>query len=139
MNVAIPVWRGRLSPVFDVAARLLIVEIDDGVEKARGEMSLALDDPHSRPARLREAGVDVLVCGAISWPMERAVASAGIEVIPQICGEVERVLAAFLAGELNRGSFLMPGCCGRRRRLRGRGRRCANRRRGVSDAPADPI
>ena len=48
-------------------------------------------------------------------PLELALASAGIEIIPQTCGEIEEVLDAYLAGRLRQGEFLMPGCCGRRR------------------------
>jgi predicted Fe-Mo cluster-binding NifX family protein len=66
--------------------------------------------------------VDALICGAISWPLELALTSAGIEVIAQTCGDVDEVLEAFLAGQLEQEKFLMPGCCGRRRRFR-KGRR----------------
>lgn len=123
MKVAIPQWRGRVSPVFDVAANVLVVEVDDGVERARREAVFDVEDLQGRAARLREIGADVLVCGAISRPLELAVSAAGIEVIPQTCGDVERVLAAFIGGRLNQGAFLMPGCCGRRRRFQGGRRR----------------
>ena len=124
MKVAIPHWQGRVSPVFDVAANVLIVEIDDGIEKGRQDVAFNDEQPAARAARLADTGANVLVCGAISWPLEMAVSAAGIAVIPQTCGEVERVLAGFIDGRLNQGAFLMPGCCGRRR---GFGRR---RRRG---------
>jgi len=81
---------------------------------------LVEEDPQKRAAFLAGTGVGVLICGAISWPLQMAVSAAGIEVIPQTCGDVEAVLAAFLNGGLNRGGFLMPGCCGRRRRFRAR-------------------
>ena len=127
MKVAIPHWQGRVSPVFDVAGNVLVVEIDGGAERARRDVAFSVDGPQARAARLTEAGADVLVCGAISKPLEVAVSAAGIEVIPQTCGEVERVLAAFIDGRLNQGAFLMPGCCGRRRRFQGGRRRGARR------------
>jgi len=123
MKVAIPHWQGRVSPVFDVAGNMLVVDIDDGVEHARRDVVLDVEDLQGRAARLTESGVNVLVCGAISRPLEMAVSAAGIEVIPQTCGDVERVLAAFINGRLNQGAFLMPGCCGRRRRFRAGRRR----------------
>ncbi len=122
IRVAIPEWQGRVSPVFDVAGRVLLVDADPGAERARRELALEGEDPQARLARLVEAGADVLVCGAISRPLELALASAGIEVISQACGEVERVLKAYLAGELDQEAYWMPGCCGRRRRCRGRRR-----------------
>ena len=83
MKVAIPHWQGRVSPVFDVAGNVLVVEIADGVEQAREDVVLDAEDPQLRAARLAEAGADVLVCGAISWPLEMALSAAGIDVIPQ--------------------------------------------------------
>ena len=95
---------------------MLVVEIDSGVEQARQDVVFDVEAPQARAARLIETGANVLVCGAISWPLEMAIAAAGIEVIPQICGDVTSVLAAFIEGRLDQGAFLMPGCCGRRRR-----------------------
>jgi len=127
MRIAIPFWQGRVSPVFDVAGNLLLVDVSDGAEQARKSLPLTAAEPQARARALAELGADVLVCGAISWPLEMAVSAAGIEVIPQTCGEVEQVLAAFISGELSRGAFLMPGCCGRRRRFHGRRRRGGQR------------
>ena len=132
MKIAIPNWQGRVSPVFDVAAYLLLVEVDGGVEQARRDVALDTGGPPERVARLTENGANVLICGAISRPLEVAVAAAGIEVIPQTCGDVEQVLAAFIDGRLGQGAFLMPGCCGRRRQLR------ARRRRGARPASGRP-
>ncbi|MFW6062431.1 MAG: NifB/NifX family molybdenum-iron cluster-binding protein [Planctomycetota bacterium] len=115
IKLAIPHWQGRVSPVFDVAGRVLLVEIDGGQQQARQEFAFTAEDPRGRAARLAETGADVLVCGAISRPLEMALSAAGIEVIPQICGEVQRVLAAFIDGRLSGREFLMPGCCGQRR------------------------
>jgi len=120
MKVAIPVWVDRISPVFDVARRLLIMEIENGVEISREKMALNEMALAPRAIYIVELGVQVLICGAISWPLEMALSSSGIQVIPHICGNVDEVLKAFLAGRLINDGFLMPGCCGRRRRFRGR-------------------
>ena len=122
MKVAIPHWRGRVSPVFDVAGQLTVVEVNGGVERGREEIVLGREGPQARAARLSQAGADVLICGAISWPLEMALSAAGIRVVPQTCGDVESVLAAFIGGRFNQDAFLMPGCSGRRWRLRGRHR-----------------
>jgi predicted Fe-Mo cluster-binding NifX family protein len=128
MKVAIPHWQGRVSPVFDVAGSVLVVELGDGIERARRDVAFDVEDPRGRSARLMETGANVLVCGAISRPLEMAISTAGIEVIPQICGDVECVLAAFIDGRLRQGGFLMPGCCGRRG-----GRRRRHGQRGGND------
>jgi predicted Fe-Mo cluster-binding NifX family protein len=123
MKVAIPHWQGRVSPVFDVAGNVLVVEIRNGVEHSREDVALDADDPQLRAARLGQTGAELLICGAISWPLEMALSSAGIDVITQTCGEVEQILVAFAKGQLQDNAFLMPGCCGRRRQFRARRRR----------------
>jgi len=122
MKVAIPHWQGRVSPVFDVAGNVLIVELSGGTELERRNVTFDAETMHDRATRVAETGANVLICGAISRPLEMAISAAGIDVIPQTCGDVDQVLAAFVAGQLNQGAFLMPGCCGRRGRFRGRRR-----------------
>lgn len=137
MRVAIPYWQGRVSPVFDVAANLMLVDFAYGREQARRNVAVDAATPQARASALSGHGATALVCGAISWPLEMAVAAAGIEVISQTCGDVEQVLAAFINGQLGEDLFLMPGCCGRRRRFQaGRrvGGRCWRRgRRGLDN------
>jgi predicted Fe-Mo cluster-binding NifX family protein len=120
MKVAIPTWLGRVSPVFDVAAHVLVVEAGESGAVGREGWTFDTEDPSARAVRLVETGAEVLICGAISLPMERAVASRGIRVISQVCGDVDEVLQAFFTDGLQKETFLMPGCCGRRRRRRGR-------------------
>ncbi len=131
MKIAIPQWQGRVSPVLDAAANLLIVEATDGQGCWGGELHLAAADPIERAQEIGREGADVLICGALSWPLEAALSSAGIRVVSHICGSVDAVLEAFLGDSLGRNAFVMPGCCGRRRHGPGgpgRGRR----RRGKS-------
>ena len=115
MRVAIAAHDDRVSPVFDVARRLIVVDAEDSQTAVRSELPL---DGTSLPARVRElqtAGVHVLICGAISRPLEAALIAAGIQVIPQICGPTDDVLTAFFSKQLSGERYLMPGCCGKRR------------------------
>lgn len=123
MKVALPVWQGRVSPVFDVARTLVLVDVADGVEMARRSVELSAENPQARAGEVSGLGVDVLICGAISRPLEMALQGAGVRVIPQTCGDAEEVLSAFADGGFGEDVFLMPGCCGRRRRMQGRGGR----------------
>lgn len=120
IKVAIPYWQGRISPVFDAARELAIFEFEPGSRGLRQDMDLTCEDFGFRAAQLSQAGVNVLICGAISRPLELAVSAMGIEVISQICGTVNEVFAAFKEGRLLQGGFLMPGCGGRQYRFRGR-------------------
>ncbi len=126
MRIAIPIWQGRVSPVFDVAGQVLLVEADKALEQSRREATLADEEPERRAERLGELGVTTLVCGAISHPLLVLLEARGIEVVSRVCGEVDEVLAAFLGGELRSDHFAMPGCCGRAQR--NRQGRCRGRR-----------
>jgi len=126
MKIALPVWEGRVSPVFDTARRLLLVDCDDAVEVARSEEPLTERLAPRRAARLMDLGANVLICGAISRPLASMLASYGIQVVPFVSGDAEEVLSTYLSGGLRDPNiaprFLMPGC--RRRRFRGhRGQR----------------
>ncbi len=120
MRIAIPQWEGRVSPVFDVAGSLLLVDVENGREILREQRRLLGSDPLARADEFLSLGVEVLICGAISTPVEARLAASGVRVIGFTCGTVDEVLAAFLMGELSNRAFVMPGCHGRRRRMGGR-------------------
>jgi predicted Fe-Mo cluster-binding NifX family protein len=126
MKVAIPHWQGRISPVFDVARDVLLVDVGSGPEQTRSEVRLGGSSVIERTKQLVELNVDILICGAISKPLEAALAAAGVRVFSQTCGQVEQVLGAFITGKLYQDKFTMPGCCGLRRRGRRRSQRGRN-------------
>jgi len=108
--VAIPIWEERVSPVFDTAARVLVVRRHRGADVDRKEVALDAVSPDARARALAQLGVQVLLCGAVSEPMLRALQSAGVQVLPNLCGEVNAVLRAFCGRRQRWAEFLMPGC-----------------------------
>lgn len=118
MKVAVSTWNGRISPVFDVARTMLVLDVGEAGIAERHEQSLG-DGPAGRIERIADAGARVLLCGAISEPLAGMLAARGVRVIPFISGDVEEVIRAYLAGALDCPRFAMPGC--RRRRMRGGG------------------
>jgi predicted Fe-Mo cluster-binding NifX family protein len=124
VRIAVPDWKGRVSPVFDVARQLLTVDLDGTRELRRNTESLAQTLPPLRADELVRRGVAVLLCGGISVPLLRMLEARGIRVIPGVSGDVEQVLRGYLAGRLADRSFAMPGWLGPggRRRRGGRGR-----------------
>lgn len=117
MRIAIPEWQGRIAPVFDVASHLLLVDVEGSREVHREEKRLVKTDVPGRVVELLSCGTNVLICGAISAPLQFRIDTRGIRVIAFICGTVDEVLAAYLNGTLCDATFAMPGC--RRRRRRG--------------------
>lgn len=123
MKIAIPVWKGNVSSVFDFAHKLLLVELENGAEKSRRELPLVEQSELKRTARLKQAGIDVLICGAISKPLNYMLYNSGIEVLPFVTGSVEQILDAYRSGQLYQQKYMLPGC------WKG-ARRCFRRRRG---------
>ena len=117
-KTAFACWDDRISPVFDIARRIHVVEADSGRIVAETREVLADDPPAQKALRLVELGAGTLVCGAISRPFHEMVAAVGIRVIPFVAGDLSEVIQAWLSGNLESDTFVMPGCCrsGRRRR-----------------------
>ena len=113
-----------MSPVFDVAARLVLVRLKGRAELERKDVALIEKQPGGVVRSLGELGIKVLICGAISQGLQRALEQAGLRVVPRICGELESVISAFREGTLGQPEFMMPGCCSRGMEGGRRGRRC---------------
>jgi predicted Fe-Mo cluster-binding NifX family protein len=114
MKIAIPIWQGRISPVFDVAGQLLLVDLTDDREVVREEHLIEETTVEERTRKLSEFGVEMLICAGISRVLEASLIERGIQVIARICGNVEEVLAAYNSGSLGEKRFAMPGCCGQK-------------------------
>jgi len=122
--IAVPNCQGRVSPVFDVAARLVLVRLKGEAEVERKEIVLFEKQPDGIVRSLGGLGIRVLICGAISQGLRTALEQAGIRVMPQICGGLDSVIAAFRNRRLERPEFAMPGCYDGLFRAGGRGIGC---------------
>jgi len=110
MKIAIPIWEDRISPVFDTALRLLVVEVEGKKEASRFVYYIGDEDLTRRCQHIRTLDVDLLICGAVSHPFLHMLLASGLEVIQQISGRAEEVLEAYLKGKIDNARFLMPGC-----------------------------
>ena len=123
MRIAAPIHEGRISPVLDAARRFLVIEVQDARETNRSEVRLEATEFLARARWIAQLDWHVIVCGAVSRPLETLLVASGVNVIPNTCGPVDEVLNAYLSGKLDSSAFLMPGCAcrgrGRRRRYRG--------------------
>ena len=93
------------------------MDISNKRELRRREEFVIAQNPFERAKLLPKLGVDLLICGMISQTQQTALSSAGIRIIPHICGSMEEVIAAFLDGRIEGGALRMPGC-GDSKRLR---------------------
>jgi predicted Fe-Mo cluster-binding NifX family protein len=115
MNAAFSVWDNRIAPVFDVARQILLVETKSGCIVSEKQETLAETTPVRKVADLAELGVDILVCGAVSRPLQEMIAAHNIRIIPFVAGDLREVVNAWLAGKRQLDLFAMPGCCKRKR------------------------
>jgi predicted Fe-Mo cluster-binding NifX family protein len=114
MKIAIPEYKGRVSPVFDTCQMLRIFEMDRGHIAARsGTDDWSCLPLELRTNRLRQLGIDVLLCGGVSDWLARQIEAQGIRLVPWLVGDVDDVLRAFIDGGLPDRRFAMPGSWGK--------------------------
>lgn len=130
MRLAVAEWNGYVSPVFDTAGWVRIVEAEPPLDTEGRVVDVAEEDPARRALRLVELRVDVLICGAISRPLEAMIKAQGIRVVSRVCGPSSAVIQSFAMSPTLPDEFAMPGCC---RRGGGRGRRMQRRQRGSGE------
>ncbi len=130
MRVAVPAWNDRVSPVFDVATRVVVFTVQGGAVTARSCRRL---DGTQRAAGLSAMGVEVLLCSAISRALETDLRAVGIEVVSEVCGPVDDVLHAYLNGDLADGRLHTPAHA---RRPGGGARRTTTCEENVHGAPS---
>ena len=109
MKLAIPVWEGRVSSVFDFARSAVVVTWDSPTQVDCTEVALSGKGPN-RIAVLEQLGVDTLICGAISRPLASWASACGIRLFPYVTGAVDEVIEAFEKGQLGLEEFVLPGC-----------------------------
>ena len=118
MKIALAVWNGRISPVFDVSRQLLIADVENDRMTNPIDIHFSSDNPMHKVHRLRDMDVDVLLCGAVSRQLAAALDASGIRRIDFLSGDIESVVAAYLNDALPTPELSMPGCYGRRRKGR---------------------
>ena len=125
MKVAVTVWENTVSTVCDFCNRLLVFDVMGDEVKNRSFMPFETKILPESVNQLEELGVEVLLCGAISRPLERMIRASGVQVIPCLRGSIEEVIGAYLNGGLSNARFILPGfgpgasCVRGRRRRRG--------------------
>ncbi|MEE4263598.1 MAG: NifB/NifX family molybdenum-iron cluster-binding protein [Desulfobacteraceae bacterium] len=108
-RIAIPVYKSRVSPVFDSCTRLLLIDLDRNQEIARTEILMEGLSGIERLKVLKKANVCTVICGGISDGLYKMISQAEIIMIIGIAGEVNQVMSAFRSNRLGEPCFYMPG------------------------------
>ena len=129
MKVALPIWQGHVSSVFDFAHKLLLIEFENGKDRDRQEIVLVEQSSPERAVTLKRLGVGVLICGAISRPLAEMISALGIQIFPFVTGTTEQIITAYKTGQLSQPQYILPGFWPGARRCfrRGRGWKGARR------------
>jgi predicted Fe-Mo cluster-binding NifX family protein len=109
MKVALTVWEDTVSTVCDFSSRLLVFDVMGHEVKNKSFIPFKNGLLPARVNQLKALGVEVLLCGAISQPLERMIRASGVKVIPCLRGSIEDVIAAYLVDGLSDARFILPG------------------------------
>lgn len=105
-TIAITNWNKIVSPLYDSACCFLM-EKADGRRTTLNIRKLSIGD---KAQLCYQAGVNVVICGAISIIGISLLQDKNIKVISWICGSVDQVLNAYRKGDDLKCNFSMPGC-----------------------------
>lgn len=109
MKVALTVWEDSVSTVCDFASTLLVFDVVGQDVKNKSFVPFKNDHFLSKVHQLETLGVQVLLCGAISRPLERMIRESGVTVVPWLRGSIEEVIDAYLVDGLSNDCFILPG------------------------------
>ncbi len=126
MKVAVAIWKDRISPVFDVSRKILVLDIENNSVAKEAFETFENDNPTYKISKLMGLNIETLICGAISKPLSEMITLQEIKTIPFTCGKITDVIDAFLKDVLPDQKLSMPGCCGFRKQTRGQKQKTEN-------------
>jgi predicted Fe-Mo cluster-binding NifX family protein len=112
MKVAMPLFRDRISPRFDVCPEIWIIELSNGEVISQERWPMESFNLQQKLDQLASKGVDKIICGGIDSFCMDHLGNLGIDVIHNVAGEAREVLNLFIRGRLRSGFY----CNGKRGR-----------------------
>lgn len=110
MIIALVIWARRIAPVYDCAGSFACYRMAQGMPEFLENREFGNRDLEGKARHLRDAGVQAVVCGALSGEARASLHGHGIEVYGFVTGEAEEILEALKKGCLVHRRFSMPGC-----------------------------
>jgi predicted Fe-Mo cluster-binding NifX family protein len=129
MKVAIPLFKDRISPRFDVCPEIWIVELNNGKVVNEERWAIETFNLQRRLDQLTSKKVDKVICGGIDSFCVDHLRSMGIDVLHNVAGEAGEVLNFFIRGGLRPGFY----CNERRGKGSGGWRKGPRERRNIGD------
>ena len=98
MKIAIPLFKGRVSPHFGSSSRALLVEITNGTVKQEARWDVGSAGAMEMASHLVNLGVEKVVCGGISRLHKQWLMDKGIIVEDNQKGEAKEMVEKLLSG-----------------------------------------
>ncbi len=105
MKIAIPAFHSKVSPRFDTAQELVLLEVIDGAVMNRKRQPLHAYSAAGKIKTLLEQGVDTLICGGIDRLSRQQIGFNNIEVYSWVTGEIDDAVSCFLGNGLHSGTI----------------------------------
>jgi len=109
MKIAIAAWKGKISPVFDSTAHILVANVEGNKVTNKELISLECMTHYQRVELLDRLDIRTLICGGITRPLLENIRGKGIKIIPNICGDVDKILNAICDKKDVKTLFSVPG------------------------------
>ena len=85
VRIAIPIFRSRVSPVFDSSTRVMLVDIEHNKEIERSEIYLDKLSMTERATILQKLKVKTIICSGISDMLHNMLQSVKINLTNRHC------------------------------------------------------
>ena len=122
-KVALSIHEGRIAPVFEESRHIVIYDLEMSRDRGLLEKNLPISIleksssvPNSgepsfleKASLLSKAGVDCLICGAISRQAYYVTEAFGLKIYSFIAGSVFEIIEAWIQGRIDDEELKMPG------------------------------
>jgi predicted Fe-Mo cluster-binding NifX family protein len=115
MKVALLTAQSRVSPVFETTCNWLVINANKNGCSISATYDFNQQSEVEMVNELLAKDIQLLVCGAIPYYLEKLLIDQGCEVLSFIAGDIEEVIQALGCDLLDSPKFKMPGCKKRKR------------------------
>ena len=116
MKVALLTAQSRVAPVFETTSTWLLINATPTECNISSRHRFSAQNEIDMINELLKEGVEMIICGALPYYLEKILISHGCEVFAFIAGEIDEVIEALHLNVLDKPEFKMPGCQKRKRR-----------------------
>ena len=115
MKIALLTTKSRISPVFETTCSSLIVDAEKNQCEIQSTYFFTSQNEIEMVNEILSNNIQLLICGAIPYYIEKRLINEGCHVLSFIAGEIGEVLQALCCDLLDDSKFKMPGCKKRKR------------------------